>query len=108
MSKAVFSDGLIERHVEIAPDGEITSRLAQPTRNIILENLNELRKNKGALKSHNQTDMGMGLEYTMPKADLWTLMQKIRELNPGSTAKEQNEALTAWLRKHGQIYKVRD
>ena len=108
VSKQVLTDGVVERHVEIAPDGEIHSHLEQPTRGLILEGLNELRKNPGALKSHAETDMGMGLEYTMPKADLWTLMRQLRLQNPGMNNKELNEQLTKWLRINGAIYRVRD
>ena len=102
------SDGVLEKHVELAPDGTLTARLVQPTRKLILDGLAELRKNPHALKPHNKTDMGMGLEYTMPKADYYTMIAGLRKMHPGMDNKQLNEQITKWLRANGHMYKVRD
>ena len=102
------TDGVLEKHIEIAPDGTVTAKLVQPSRKLILDGLAELRKNKGALKAHNQTDMGMGLEYTVPKADFYAAKAYLHEKHPGMTDAEFNQVFTAWVRAQGKIYKVRD
>lgn len=95
-------DGVLERHIEIDSDGQARSKLHQPTRDMILDNNAELRKNPGAIRPLSF----MGLACTIPLEDWWNLVRKYPDLN--ATNSDQREiAMQKFLRSsESAIYRV--
>jgi hypothetical protein len=96
MGKIKLSDGVIERHIEIAPDGMARSILTQPTRQMILERNAELRRNPGALRKLDS----MGQMMTVPKVDFEIFRKLWIRHHPGGKDIEFNQALTKWALSH--------
>jgi hypothetical protein len=96
MSKFAFFDGTLGREIEIGPDGMARSRLFQPSRNAILENNKELRKNPGALRKLES----MGSMMTVPRLDFELFKKQWVRQNPGGKDIEFNQALTKWALSH--------
>ncbi len=69
------SDGLLQSET-IVEGGMVYNRLSQPDRPLIMDYINELRKNPGALRKLES----MGLELTIPLADYYTLHRKYPDL----------------------------
>lgn len=95
-------EGFLERHIEIDSDGKARSKVVQPTRNLILDNNAELRKNPGAVK----TLSFMKLAATVPLEDWWNALRRDPELNaPDKEIREK--AMQRFLSDPGSaIYRV--
>ena len=103
MSKIITADGPFRRVIEDQGGGKYVSQLQQPSRGLILERNAELRKNPGAIRN----GQAMGLEYSIPTADYFTIMKRIRAVNPGAKARDMSALLRSWLERYGHCYKVR-
>ena len=94
--------GPLQRHVELDSNGMARSKLVQPSRNMILDNNAELRKNPGAIRSLSF----MGLACTIPLEDWYNLIRKYPDLG-SPVAEIQQPAFEKFLRSsESAIYRV--
>lgn len=78
MSRDVYqTDGVLIRHTVFdSQDGTAHGRLLQPSRDLILQRNQELRKNPDAIRKLES----MGWELSIPEADYYNLRKKYPDL----------------------------
>jgi len=102
MGMIKLTDGVLERHIELDSNGMARSKYHQPTRDLILDNNAELRKNPGAIKPLSF----MGLACTIPLEDWYNLIRKYPDLG-SPIAEIQQPAFEKFLRSsESAIYRV--
>jgi hypothetical protein len=101
--KILLTDGVLRRHIHIDAKGQALAMVDQPSRNVIMERLVELRKSRDAVNHMEH----MGLECTIPLVDLYYLNKKF----PGFTGggEQQQIAHQCFLADPiSDKYRVRD